>query len=162
MENIICYTDGSFRNGKGGIGIVVQYNGQIYEHSSALNLNEPVTNQKAEILAIQTGLIFCKRILDTVRWKDNQGNDRNGVDSRLVTVELYSDSQYSLNSIKPDGWRVKWVGKKLLEVKNLEYLKPTWAIVDAGHFKTIKFNHVYGHTGNPMNERCDVLAKQYT
>ncbi|SNW62998.1 Rnase H, partial [Orpheovirus IHUMI-LCC2] len=161
MDKIICYTDGSYRNGKGGIGIVVQYNGLYYEHSAALNVKD-VSNQKAEIMAIHDGLILCKNVLNTVRWKDSEGNDRIGIDSRLVTVDLYSDSQYSLNSIKPDGWRVKWVGKKLAEVKNLEYLRPTWNIVDAKHFKTINFNWVKGHSGDPINDRCDALAKQHT
>ena len=74
-------------------------------------------------------------------------------------VALYTDSQYLKNGItkwvagwKRRGWR-KSDGQPVLN-------QPLWMELDklySAH--TVTFHWVKGHAGNPLNERCDQLAK---
>ena len=74
-------------------------------------------------------------------------------------VALYTDSQYIKNGItkwvagwKRRGWR-KADGQPVLN-------KELWMELDrlyAAH--NVDFHWVKGHAGNPLNERCDTLAK---
>ena len=71
-------------------------------------------------------------------------------------VELFTDSEYLRNGITKwiHAWKAKgW--KKPIKNKDL------WQRLDAiAQRHKIKWQWVRGHTGNPGNERCDVLASQ--
>ena len=74
-------------------------------------------------------------------------------------VALYTDSQYLKNGItkwvagwKRRGWK-KADGQPVLN-------QPLWMELDELYTAhTVYFHWVKGHAGNPLNERCDQLAK---
>lgn len=76
-------------------------------------------------------------------------------------VTIYTDSQYVKNGITSWilGWKKNnWVNSKKEPVKN----KDLWVELDAviqAHEK-VQWEWVKGHSGNPMNEKVDMLAKR--
>lgn len=129
----VIYTDGSSKQGYAGWAyIVVEGDKIIKERAEALPY--PSTNNEAELTAILMAL------------KENPN---------ILTI--YSDSQYCIKSItdwskvwQKNGWKTSQ-GKP---VQNQEYIKEILSLVTPNH----QFIHVYGHTGNVYNERCDQLA----
>ena len=135
------FTDGScLRNpgGPGGWAMVAKdmATGQVTERSAG----EPsTTNNRMELTAAIEALRYAP-----------EG----------TRVALYTDSQYLKNGItkwvagwKRRGWR-KADGQPVLN-------QELWMELDrlyAAH--TVDFHWVKGHAGNPLNERCDTLAKQ--
>ncbi|MCI7541172.1 MAG: ribonuclease HI [Veillonellaceae bacterium] len=135
------FTDGScLRNpgGPGGWAMVAKdmATGQVAERSAG----EPsTTNNRMELTAAIEALRYAP-----------EG----------TRVALYTDSQYLKNGItkwvagwKRRGWR-KADGQPVLN-------QELWMELDrlyAAH--AVDFHWVKGHAGNPLNERCDTLAKQ--
>ena len=135
------FTDGScLRNpgGPGGWAMVAKdmATGQVTERSAG----EPsTTNNRMELTAAIEALRYAP-----------EG----------TRVALYTDSQYLKNGItkwvagwKRRGWR-KADGQPVLN-------QELWMELDrlyAAH--AVDFHWVKGHAGNPLNERCDTLAKQ--
>jgi ribonuclease HI len=137
-KKILVYTDGSSLGnpGPGGYGVVMCYNGMEKEFSGGYKMT---TNNRMEIM----GVIVALRSL-----------------KEKCSVELYTDSQYVVNSIKL-GWAKRWRAKGWKKSGNEKALNSDlWAelleLVDK-HEMTI--NWVKGHAGHPENERCDILAK---
>jgi ribonuclease HI len=62
-------------------------------------------------------------------------------------VEIYTDSQYVIGCASK-GWKRK---------KNQELLSQ---LDELCNYHDITWNHVRGHSGNILNERCDQLAKE--
>ena len=135
------FTDGScLRNpgGPGGWAMVAKdmATGQVTERSAG----EPsTTNNRMELTAAIEALRYAP-----------EG----------TRVALYTDSQYLKNGItkwvagwKRRGWR-KADGQPVL---NQELWMELDRLYDA---HTVDFHWVKGHAGNPLNERCDTLAKQ--
>lgn len=135
-SNIKVYTDGSCRNEKGGYGVVV-VNGDTHTCYSGKVPIKPCTNQKAELYAILIAM-------------------RN-VDEDEFTI--ITDSKYAIGCCNEwlENWKKKSEWKKTIENSDL-----IDAIDISRGERKIKFEHVYGHTGNVYNEMCDKLAKQYT
>ncbi|KGE70664.1 ribonuclease HI [Spirochaeta lutea] len=124
--------------GPGGWAYIVSLNNEITENYGA----EPqTTNNKMELTAVIEALRFIRA----------QGKE----DSEII---ITTDSQYVKNGIttwihswKKNGWRT--AAKQ--PVKNREL----WEALDAlAEGITISWRWVKGHSGNPMNERCDELV----
>ncbi len=72
-------------------------------------------------------------------------------------VELFTDSSYLKNAFT-NGWLVKWKANGWNNGKVLN--QDLWRELDAlVSTRTVKFHWVKGHAGNPLNERCDLLAR---
>ena len=135
------YTDGScLKNpgGPGGWAIVAkdEATGAVTEQ----NGGDPMTtNNRMEL----TAAIMALRLAPTG-----------------TRVALYTDSQYLKNGItkwiagwKRRGWK-KSDGQPVLN-------QPLWMELDELYTShAVTFHWVKGHAGNPLNERCDVLAKR--
>lgn len=133
----IIYTDGSYRNGKCGYGIVVTDGINIKSEYFGYIPNG--TNNVGELTAILKAIELTE--------------------GRLV---IYSDSLYSINSLTI--WYKKWEknnwktsNKK--DVKNKELI---CSILKLKQGRYIEFKHVKAHSGIKFNERADFLANIYT
>ena len=131
------WTDGacSGNPGPGGWGTVLKYGGTLRELSGGETLT---TNNRMELMAAIMALEALKR---------------------PCAVTLHTDSQYLKGGIetwmrgwKKNGWRT--ADKK--PVKNIDL----WQRLDAAvATHAIGWRWVKGHAGDPMNERCDELAR---
>ena len=138
LQKIIIYTDGSCKGnpGIGGWGAVLQYSGKIKEiYGSELN----TTNNRMELTAaIQAFSILkcsCKILLCTDS-KYLQG----GI---LKWLDLWAISQWKNASMQPIKNQDLW--KKLNFERQRHNLESRW---------------IKSHSGNPMNELADLLAKR--
>ena len=131
------WTDGacSGNPGPGGWGTVLKYGGTLRELSGGETLT---TNNRMELMAAIMALEALKR---------------------PCAVTLHTDSQYLKGGIetwmrgwKKNGWRT--ADKK--PVKNIDLWQRLDAAV-AAH--AIGWRWVKGHAGDPMNKRCDELAR---
>ena len=137
-KTIQIYTDGSCLGnpGPGGYGAVLLYKDKRKEISDGFALT---TNNRMELLAPIEALNSLKE---------------------SCNVELSTDSQYVKNGInqwihnwKRNGWRT--AAKK--PVKNADL----WQRLDeAVQRHNVQWFWVKGHSGDPENERCDVLARE--
>ena len=122
-KKVQIYTDGAcIQNpGPGGYGIVMSFNEQRKELSGGYSYT---TNNRMELMAAIKGLKALKFPSE---------------------VELYSDSQYLINTMTKN-WKRK-------------ANKDLWQELDelcSQH--QVEFFWVKGHSGHPENERCDFLA----
>ena len=134
---VTIYTDGSCLNnpGPGGWAAVLNWQDNIKELSAGV---PDTTNNRMEIQAVIEGL--------------------NAL-TRPMNVELYTDSKYVMNGVtdwmpnwKRNGW--KTAAKKPVANQDL------WQALDAALAPhSVNWHWVKGHAGDPMNERCDVLAR---
>jgi ribonuclease HI len=103
------------------------------EHTREIAGGEPsTTNNRMELRAIVAGLEAIKAACD---------------------ITIYSDSQYAIgaftgNKIKKNADLITAGLLKIEALKNMG--------------GTVTFQHVNGHAGDPLNERCDKLAHQQT
>lgn len=75
------------------------------------------------------------------------------------SITIYSDSQYAVNTLTT--WAYKWKAngwRKKGGIKNLQLIQMIFEIVENND--AIKFVHVKGHNGDPMNELADKLARE--
>jgi ribonuclease HI len=139
MKKIKVYTDGSSYpngpNGAAGAGVVIINGPKVVGFSFKLQNG---TNNQAELMAIKLGLEKVHMALQKVpNWEDE------------VTVEVISDSEYSINSVS-GVWSLTPTKKNHAIISN--------TILMVSRFKHITFKHVRGHTGDPCNEWADRLA----
>jgi len=153
-KQIVVFTYGACKNnGKanaiGGIG--VHFPNEELDDISKPFLEEPITNQRAELCAIYTAL---KEI-------------RKKIGLSEVSVLIKSDSDYSIkaSSVWPKSWEKNgWKTAANQPVKNLDI------IVKIHHYVQkydITFEHVYAHTGGTdydsvHNHVADRLAVTHT
>jgi ribonuclease HI len=138
-ENIVeIWTDGGCRPnpGPGGWAAILKYKGTIRELSGA---EADTTNNRMELTAAAEALTAL---------------------SRPCKVVLHTDSQYLKDGIT--RWHTGWVRKNWRTaagdpVKNMDLWR---RILDAAKAHEIEWLWVRGHSGNPMNERVDVLATE--
>ena len=135
--DVVVYTDGacSGNPGPGGWAAIV-IDGDDREVSGA----EPATtNQRMELRAAIEGLAAVP------------GHRR---------VQLYTDSAYVMNCFR-DRWHERWersgwlgVGKKPVANRDL------WErLIAQTRRHEVLWNKVKGHSGDPLNERVDKLAR---
>lgn len=138
------YTDGSNTyNGKpysfGGYGWVIVYDGQTIEGGGSLpvDYNEPVTNNRAELMAIISAL---EMVYENKLFLSDK-------------ISIRSDSQ----------WCVKCGNLEWKRLKNRDLWNRFSAIEHKFSMKRIKIelSWVRGHVGNEYNELADQLAGFY-
>ncbi len=140
---ISIHTDGacSKNPGPGGWGVVVHFaDGSIKELGGGLR---ETTNNQMEL----QGAIAALEFLATHK--------------QSTPVDLYTDSKYVLDGITKwiKGWKKNgWKTKDNKPVKNQEY----WQQLDPLNTSNIRWHWVEGHSGDPDNERCDAIARNYT
>lgn len=135
---VVIYTDGACRGnpGPGGWGATLRYQGKERELWGGEN---DTTNNRMELLAAIKGLEALKR---------------------ESVVELYTDSNYVKNGIsqwihnwKKNGW--KSANRKPIKNQDL------WMRLDELQAKhQVSWHWVKGHSGDPNNERVDMLANR--
>jgi len=140
VNQIQIYTDGACKGnpGLGGWGAVLMSDGTDKE----LFGGEAVTtNNRMELMAVIEAL---------------------GALKRPCHVVLYLDSEYVRKGITEwiAGWKSRgWRTAAKQEVKNVDLWKRLdTAVFGAGH--RIEWRWVKGHSGDPGNERADMLANR--
>ncbi|MDM0057861.1 ribonuclease HI [Variovorax fucosicus] len=140
MNEVVIYTDGACKGnpGPGGWGAWLK-SGATEKELFGGELN--TTNNRMELTAVIEGLAALKR---------------------PCKVILYLDSQYVRQGITEwiRGWKAKgWMTAAKQPVKNVELWKQLDKLVqEGGH--TIDWRWVKGHSGDPGNERADMLANK--
>ena len=141
VQKVVIHTDGGCRGnpGPGGWAAILRCN----EHAKEIRGGEKLTtNNRMEITAAIEALKVLKRPCD---------------------VELWTDSEYLKRGFmewmptwKANGWRRK-EGKTFAAVKNVEL----WQELDRlASTHKITFHWLRGHSGHPLNERCDELVQE--
>ena len=136
---VTIYTDGACigNPGPGGYGVVLMYGDQEKELSGGRRLT---TNNRMEMLAAIEGLEALKR---------------------PCSVTLYSDSQLLVDGVEK-GWAARWRKNDWMRNKKEPAINPDlWGrLLDICEKHDVTFRWVRGHAGDPMNERCDLLANR--
>ncbi|MCA1787801.1 MAG: ribonuclease HI [Desulfobacteraceae bacterium] len=139
-DTIVVYTDGSAigNPGPGGYGVVLQdkEDGPARELSGGYN---HTTNNRMEMMAVIKAL--------------------EALEETRSPVILHSDSKYVVDAVNK-GWAKKWQQRNWYKsdgnpALNADLWKQLLPLVQA---LDVRFVWVRGHSGNPLNERCDVLA----
>lgn len=136
-DRVDIWTDGacSGNPGPGGWGAVLVWRGQEREISGG----EPeTTNNRMELMAAIEALQLLQR---------------------QTQVCLHTDSQYVMKGLTQwiHGWkRNGWMTKSGSEVKNTDLWKRLDALCST---YPVEWKWVKGHSGDPMNERADELAR---
>lgn len=137
MSKVIIYSDGGAdpNPGIGGWAAVLRYGDQ----EKVLTGNSPsATNNQMELQAAIAALQALKR---------------------PSSVEFHTDSEYLRKGVTEwmDGWEQKGWLRKGEPIPNVNLWKALSQLVKQ---HDIEWHWVRGHTGNPLNERVDQLARQ--
>ncbi|ATA55115.1 MULTISPECIES: ribonuclease HI [Variovorax] len=140
MNEVVIYTDGACKGnpGPGGWGAWLK-SGPTEKELFGGELN--TTNNRMELTAVIEGLAALKR---------------------PCKVLLYLDSQYVRMGITEwiRGWKAKgWLTSTKQPVKNVELWQKLDKLVSEGGHQ-IEWRWVKGHSGDPGNERADMLANK--
>jgi len=127
---IKIYTDGSFINGKCGFGAVISNNGTIMEEISGA-VTDPQSLRHRQVAG------EVEAVLQALKWCSN-----NGVNE----CEIYFDYQ-GVQSWATGGWKRKTA------------LTQTYHDLLVKSEIKIKWVKVKAHSGDPMNDKADRLAK---
>jgi ribonuclease HI len=140
LNEVVIYTDGACKGnpGPGGWGAWLK-SGTTEKEMFGGELN--TTNNRMELTAVIEGLAALKR---------------------PCKVLLYLDSQYVRMGITEwiRGWKAKgWRTSTKQPVKNVElWQRLDKLVAEGGH--EIEWRWVKGHSGDPGNERADMLANK--
>jgi ribonuclease HI len=140
LNEVVIYTDGACKGnpGPGGWGAWLK-SGATEKELFGGELN--TTNNRMELTAVIEGLAALKR---------------------PCKVLLYLDSQYVRKGITEwiRGWKAKgWMTASKQPVKNVElWQRLDKLVAEGGH--QIEWRWVKGHSGDPGNERADMLANK--
>jgi len=139
QKKLIIYTDGacSGNPGPGGWGALLMYGSVTRELSG---YSPATTNNRMELTA-------AIEALEALR--------------EPCKVDLFSDSSYLVNAIN-EGWLKRWVVNnwKTAAKKNVENPDLWLKILKLIKLHNVTFHKVKGHSDNPYNNRCDVLARE--
>jgi ribonuclease HI len=140
LNEVVIYTDGACKGnpGPGGWGAWLK-SGATEKDLFGGELN--TTNNRMELTAVIEGLAALKR---------------------PCKVLLYLDSQYVRKGITEwiRGWKAKgWLTASKQPVKNVELWQRLDKLVSEGGHQ-IEWRWVKGHSGDPGNERADMLANR--
>jgi ribonuclease HI len=140
LNEVVIYTDGACKGnpGPGGWGAWLK-SGTTEKEMFGGELN--TTNNRMELTAVIEALASLKRSCD---------------------VTLYTDSEYVRKGISEwiHGWKAKgWRTSTKQPVKNVElWQRLDKLVAEGGH--EIEWRWVKGHSGDPGNERADMLANK--
>lgn len=135
---IVIHSDGGSdpNPGIGGWAAVLQYGA----HEKILTGNDPsTTNNRMELTAAIAALDALKR---------------------PSAVEFHTDSEYLRKGITEwiDGWAQRgWKTKSGKPVSNADLWQRLWPLVQK---HKVNWHWVRGHSGDPLNERVDTLARE--
>jgi ribonuclease HI len=140
LNEVVIYTDGACKGnpGPGGWGAWLK-SGATEKDLFGGELD--TTNNRMELTAVIEGLAALKR---------------------PCKVLLYLDSQYVRKGITEwiRGWKAKgWMTASKQPVKNVELWQRLDKLVSEGGHQ-IEWRWVKGHSGDPGNERADMLANK--
>lgn len=140
-KRVEIYTDGacSGNPGPGGWGAILNFRGKTKELSGHM---PNTTNNRMELFAVISAI---------------------GALKEPCIVHVYSDSSYIVNAFK-ENWIGNWQGNGwMTSTKKPVENSELWQLL----LHTIKikkhdvhFHKVKGHADDPLNNRCDVLAKE--
>lgn len=137
---IDIFTDGSYKNGKAGVGV---YFGEKDERNISFSLNKTKykkSNNVAELLGIVMAL---EKLLKTTKIGKNK-------------ICVYSDSMYCINIINKWGkdWeKNSWTKKTKGKIENLDLVKSMYYLAKNMNIKII---HIRSHQKKP-----DEKSKEY-
>lgn len=139
MADIKIFTDGCCHGnpGRGGWAAILTNGQRTKEISGGVRLT---TNNRMELLA-------CIKGLEALR--------------SYCNVTIISDSKYLVDSINK-GWVNNWQAKGWMRngrerAQNVDLWERLLELIA---FHEVTFTWVRGHSGHPMNEKCDYLAQQ--
>jgi ribonuclease HI len=139
QKKLTIYTDGacSGNPGPGGWGALLIYGSTTREISG---YSPATTNNRMELTAAIEALEALKE---------------------PCKVDLYSDSSYLVNAIN-EGWLKRWLinNWKTAAKKSVENPDLWQKILKLIRLHDVTFHKVKGHSDNPYNNRCDVLARE--
>ena len=137
-QTVEIWTDGGCKPnpGPGGWAALLKFRDTVKEISGG---EADTTNNRMELTAAAAALEALKR---------------------PCLIKLHTDSEYLKNGIT--RWHTGWVRKNWRTaggdpVKNMDLWR---RILDAAKPHAIEWRWVRGHSGDPMNDRVDVLATQ--
>ena len=138
MKKVMIYTDGacSGNPGPGGWAAVLSYG----EHSMEISGFEAhTTNNRMELIAPIRALAKLNTPCE---------------------VELYSDSSYLINAFTK-GWLASWQKRSWIksDKKPVENQDLWQELLKLTAIHKVKWIKVRGHADNPLNNRCDELAR---
>ena len=137
-QHVVIHTDGacSGNPGPGGWAAILIGGGRERELSGG---ETSTTNQRMELRAAIEGL--------------------GAVDGRR-RVALHSDSAYLINCFR-DKWYVRWRqnGWRNAQKKPVENRDLWEALIALAERHDVTWHKVAGHSGDPLNERADRLAR---
>ena len=137
-QHVVIHTDGacSGNPGPGGWAAILIGGGRERELSGG---ETSTTNQRMELRAAIEGL--------------------GAVDGRR-RVALHSDSAYLVNCFR-DKWYVRWRqnGWRNAQKKPVENRDLWEALIALAERHDVTWHKVAGHSGDPLNERADRLAR---
>jgi ribonuclease HI len=137
------YTDGacSGNPGPGGWGALAYFSdGTVHELGGG---DRSTTNNRMEMQAAIAALTFLQQV------------------NCPGTIPLYTDSEYLKNGITQwiKGWKKKgWKTAQGKPVINQDL----WQQLDQLNHPAVQWTHVKAHAGNVGNERCDVIAREFS
>ena len=142
--NIKIYTDGACEHnpGPGGWAALILLDNKKKEISGGEKLT---TNNRMELMAAIKALEYCDL--------------KDGVQPSLRQIKIYTDSMYVKDGITIwiKNWEINnWKTADKKNVKNVDLWKKLKDLVKAKH---IEWNWIKGHSGDPMNDLADKLAK---
>ena len=146
---ITIFTDGSARGnpGAGGWGAVVLTDDTVTELGGR---EDHTTNNRMELMAAISALESVSNE------RPARLNSRSGGE-----MTIYTDSAYVVNGITRwvKGWATnKWKTSKKEDVLNHDLWE---MLVNATNHKVIDWKVIKGHSGTPLNERCDIIATSF-
>ena len=143
MQISKVYTDGacSGNPGPGGWGVVIYFdNNTVHEMGG---FEPETTNNRMELQAAIAALEFVQQY------------------PADETVQLFTDSEYVKKGATQwmSGWKRKnWKTSQGKAVLN----KDLWEALDQANPKQVQWFYVKGHSGDPGNERCDTIARNFS
>jgi ribonuclease HI len=138
VDHVTIYSDGGTdpNPGYGGWAAILRFG----QHEKVLTGNDTdTTNNRMELQAAIAALEAL---------------------SRPCHVDFYTDSQYVRQGIGQwiEGWaRRGWRGQSGQEIANVDLWKRLWEL---SQIHQIEWHWVRGHSGDPLNDRVDELARE--
>ncbi len=139
-KRVQIYTDGacSGNPGPGGWAAILSFGGKTKELSGHM---PNTTNNRMELFAVISGI---------------------GALKEPCLVDVFSDSAYTVNAFNEhwiDNWqRNGWLTSEKKPVENSDLWKLLLQIIRVKKHD-VAFNKVKGHAEDPLNNRCDELAR---